>query len=185
MVGRHLDDLNDYQETKQEIVREIEENVCSCAKREVKVQLNVADDPKSGSVYLTVSGTSAEMGDDGSVGRGNRANGLITLNRPMSMEATSGKNPIRHVGKIYNLLSTQIANKIVAEVDDVGEVYVRILSQIGKPIDQPHMLSIQTTVKDGANFAAVQSEAEEVANQWLDDILVIQDKLMKGELKTF
>ena len=185
MVGKHLDDLNDYMETKQEIVREIEENVCSCAKREVKVQLNVADDPESGSVYLTVSGTSAEMGDDGSVGRGNRANGLITLNRPMSMEATSGKNPIRHVGKIYNLLSTQIANKIVAEVDDVGEVYVRILSQIGKPIDEPHMLSIQTTVKEGANFAKVQSEAEEIANQWLDDILVIQDKLMKGELKTF
>ncbi len=185
MVGRHLDDLDDYMDTKQEIVREIEENVCSCAEREVKVQMNVADDPESGSVYLTVSGTSAEMGDDGSVGRGNRANGLITLNRPMSMEATSGKNPIRHVGKIYNLLSTQIANKIVAEVDDVGEVYVRILSQIGKPIDEPHMLSIQTTVKDGGNFAAVQSEAEEVANQWLDDILVIQEKLMKGELKTF
>ncbi|HPE63361.1 MAG TPA: methionine adenosyltransferase, partial [Methanothrix sp.] len=77
------------------------------------------------------------------------------------------------------------ANKIVAEVDDVGEVYVRILSQIGKPIDEPHMLSIQTTVKEGANFAKVQSEAEEIANQWLDDILVIQDKLMKGELKTF
>ncbi len=174
MVGRHLDDLADYMETKEVIVREIEENVCSCAQRKIKVQLNVADDPESGSVYLTVSGTSAEMGDDGSVGRGNRANGLITLNRPMSMEATSGKNPIRHVGKIYNLLSTQIANKIVSEVDDVGEVYVRILSQIGKPIDEPHMLSIQTTVKEGANFAAVQAEAEEIANQWLDDILVIQ-----------
>jgi len=185
MVGRHLDDLNDYMETKEVIVQQIEENVCSCAKREVKVQLNVADNPESGSVYLTVSGTSAEMGDDGSVGRGNRANGLITLNRPMSMEATSGKNPIRHVGKIYNLLSTQIANKIVDEVEEVGEVYVRILSQIGKPIDEPHMLSIQTTVKEGANYSRVQSEAEGIANQWLDDILMIQDKLMKGELKTF
>jgi len=185
MVGRHLDDLNDYMETKEVIVQQIEENVCSCAKREVKVQLNVADNPESGSVYLTVSGTSAEMGDDGSVGRGNRANGLITLNRPMSMEATSGKNPIRHVGKIYNLLSTQIANKIVDEVEEVGEVYVRILSQIGKPIDEPHMLSIQTTVKEGANYSRVQSEAEGIANQWLDDILMIQEKLMKGELKTF
>jgi S-adenosylmethionine synthetase len=185
MVGKHLDDLNDYMETKEVIVREIEENVCSCAQREVKVQLNVADDPESGSVYLTVSGTSAEMGDDGSVGRGNRANGLITLNRPMSMEATSGKNPIRHVGKIYNLLSTQIANKIVEDVEEVGEVYVRILSQIGKPIDEPHMLSIQTTVKEGANYSSVQSEAEGIANQWLADILTIQEKLMKGELKTF
>ena len=47
------------------------------------------------------------------------------------------------------------------------------------------MLSIQTTVKEGANYSQVQAEAEQIANQWLDDILVIQEKLMKGELKTF
>ncbi len=58
------------------------------------VHVNTADDIKKKSVFLTVTGTSAEMGDDGSVGRGNRCNGLITPNRPMSMEATSGKNPI-------------------------------------------------------------------------------------------
>ena len=78
---------------------------------QVVVNVNTADDIKNKSVFLTVTGTSAEMGDDGSVGRGNRCNGLITPNRPMSMEATSGKNPINHIGKIYNLLSTQIAQE--------------------------------------------------------------------------
>jgi S-adenosylmethionine synthetase len=185
MVGRHLEDLNDYRDTTQKIIQEIQENISSLTSRELKVQMNVADDLETGSVYLTVSGTSAEMGDDGSVGRGNRANGLITLNRPMSMEATSGKNPIRHVGKIYNLLSTQIANQIVEEVEGAEEVYIRILSQIGKPIDQPHMLSVQTITKKGADFSRVQSQAEEIANEWLDNIMVIQEKLMKGELSTF
>jgi len=37
--------------------------------------MNVADDIEAGSVYITVTGTSAEMGDDGAVGRGNRAMG--------------------------------------------------------------------------------------------------------------
>jgi S-adenosylmethionine synthetase len=40
--------------------------------------VNVADDPARGDVFLTVSGTSAEAGDDGEVGRGNRVSGLIT-----------------------------------------------------------------------------------------------------------
>ena len=75
------------------------------------------------------------MGDDGSVGRGNRANGLITPNRPMSMEATSGKNPINHVGKIYNLLSNEMAIDITKKVEGVKQVHIMTLSQIGKPID--------------------------------------------------
>lgn len=185
MVGRHLDDLDHYIATKEEIVQKILDNSPQYTSKKVKVYLNVADDVDKESIFLTVAGTSAEMGDDGSVGRGNRANGLITLNRPMSMEATSGKNPIRHVGKIYNLLSNQIANKIVEEVEDVGEVYVKILSQIGKPIDEPHVLSIQTIPKRGASLSHIQPKAEDVANQLLDDIMTIKDKLMRGELSTF
>lgn len=185
MVGKHLDDLSDYMETKQEIVREIEENVCSCAKRKVKVQLNVADDPESGSVYLTVSGTSAEMGDDGSVGRGNRANGLITLNRPMSMEATSGKNPINHIGKIYNLLATQLAQQCVKENEGIEEMYIRLLSQIGKPIDHPLVASIQYIPKAGADTRGLEPNIEAIIDDGLANITSITEKVIKGELKTF
>ena len=125
-----------------EILKERIENVAMRhTKRDIKVHVNTADDIKSGSVYLTVTGTSAEMGDDGSVGRGNRANGLITPNRPMSMEATSGKNPINHIGKIYNILSTQLANECVAKVEGIEEIYIRLLSQIGTPIDYPLVAS--------------------------------------------
>jgi S-adenosylmethionine synthetase len=54
---------------------------------------------KPSTVYLTVTGTSAEAGDDGEVGRGNRVNDLITPYRPISLEAAAGKNPVTHVGQ--------------------------------------------------------------------------------------
>lgn len=104
--------------------------------------LNTADDHARGSIYLTVTGTSAESGDDGQVGRGNRINGLITPYRPMTLEATSGKNPVSHVGKIYNHFAMDLSRDLV-EAGFVEEARVYIVSQIGKPINEPHLLHIQ------------------------------------------
>ncbi|MDD4568224.1 MAG: methionine adenosyltransferase, partial [Methanoculleus chikugoensis] len=132
-----------------------------------------------------VSGTSAEMGDDGSVGRGNRANGLITPNRPMSMEATSGKNPINHIGKIYNLLATQVAQDCVAKVDGIEEMYVRMLSQIGYPIDQPHVASAQILTKPGYDIKSIKPDVEGIIDEWLEKTPAITEKVIRGELSTF
>jgi S-adenosylmethionine synthetase len=125
------------------------------------------------------------MGDDGSVGRGNRCNGLITPNRPMSMEATSGKNPINHIGKIYNLLSTQIAKDIVKEVPEVQDVYIRLLSQIAKPIDQPLVASAQIIPREGESFSKVKAEVESVIDDWFSNVTKITEMVIKGELNTF
>jgi S-adenosylmethionine synthetase len=119
------------------------------------------------------------------VGRGNRANGLITPNRPMSMEATSGKNPINHVGKIYNLLSTKIANDIIETVEGVNEVQIMLLSQIGKPIDNPKAASAQVILEDGYKMEAVNKQIEKVIDSWLDNITSITDLLVAGKLRTF
>ena len=150
--------------------------------------INTADNPDCQSeegYYLTVTGTSAEMGDDGSVGRGNRANGLITPNRPMSMEATSGKNPINHVGKIYNLLSNQMANDIVREVEGVNQAHMMILSQIGSHIDQPKAASAQLILEKGYEMNKVKNEVQGVMDTWLADINKITEMLIKGKLRTF
>lgn len=96
----------------------------------VDVTVNAADKPEHGIFYLTVTGTSAEHGDDGATGRGNRANGLITPMRPMTMEATAGKNPVSHIGKLYNVLANRIAERIYGEVKGLKEVYVYLLSQL-------------------------------------------------------
>ena len=185
MVDRYLADINQYLETKNEIVQHITDYAAQFTSRKINAQMNVADNVEAGSVYITVTGTSAEMGDDGAVGRGNRANGLITPNRPMSLEATCGKNPINHVGKLYNLLAMAAAKQIAEDVKGIDEAYIKILSQIGKPVDQPHIASIQVVPKDGADFARVQSEATEILDDWLAHIPKLQQMLFKGELSTY
>ena len=125
--------------------------------------INTADDYEKESIYLTVSGTSAEGGDDGQVGRGNRANGLITPYRPMTLEAVAGKNPISHVGKIYNLFAIDLCKKIVEE-QHAEQVYAHIVSQIGKPINKPLVLDIQVKGKD-FNGKAIRQIAEEMLDE--------------------
>lgn len=185
MIGKYIDDLDSYINMTQEMKIYVEELATHYTERDVNVYINTGDNLKTSCVFLTVTGTSAEMGDDGSVGRGNRCNGLITPNRPMSMEATSGKNPINHIGKIYNLLSTQMARDIVKQVPEVQDVYIRLLSQIAKPIDQPLVASAQIIPKEGTSFEKVKSEAEVVIDDWLSNVTKITEMVIRGELNTF
>ena len=101
------------------------------------------------------------------------------------MEATSGKNPINHIGKIYNLLSTEIAKECCQKVDGVEEMYVRLLSQIGHPIDYPLVASVQCITKRGYDFKEYQSEVEEIVNHRLENISDITRLVIDGKLKTF
>jgi len=185
MIGKYIDDLNSYMSITEEMKDYVGELATRYTDRDVQVFINAGDHLETCSIFLTVTGTSAEMGDDGSVGRGNRCNGLITPNRPMSMEATSGKNPINHIGKIYNLLATQISSDIVKKVPDVQEVYVRLLSQIGKPIDNPLVASAQIIPKEGTSFEKVKAEAEVVIDDWFSNVTKITEMVIKGELNTF
>src|SRR5947208_15129304 len=88
-----------------------------------------------GGMYLSVTGTSAESGDSGQIGRGNKVNGVIALNRPMGTEAAAGKNAVSHVGKIYTIMTHEGADCIYREVGATREVYVWMLSQIGSGTD--------------------------------------------------
>ncbi len=184
-IGKYLQNIKEYVWLKDELRNYVSDIVNEYTERKVNVSVNTADDYDSKVVYLTVTGTSAENGDDGSVGRGNRANGLITPGRPMSMEATSGKNPINHVGKIYNLLATLIARDVVAAVDGVREAYVKVLSQIGKPIDEPYALSVQILPENGYDVEKLESRVRVVAEEWLADVTKITDMVINGEISTF
>ncbi|HOP67533.1 MAG TPA: methionine adenosyltransferase [Methanoregulaceae archaeon] len=185
VVDRYCSGLAEYCESK-DILQEHALSVAQkFTNRNVVVDVNTADDINSGSVFLTVTGTSAEMGDDGSVGRGNRCNGLITPNRPMSMEATSGKNPINHIGKIYNILATQLGQECVQKVDGIEEIYIRLLSQIGKPIDQPLVASIQILPSPEIRITEITAEVEGIIDEGLANITCITEKIIRGEVGTF
>ncbi len=185
MVDRYIEGMDAYRDA----VAAVGEYVTNLARehtdREVTVHVNTADDYETGSIYLTTTGTSAEHGDDGSVGRGNRANGLITPNRTMSLEATSGKNPINHIGKIYNLLSTEIAASVANEVDGVRQLHVRLLSQIGQPIDHPHVADISVATDDGVGLADVRDDIETLVDTELAGVTDVTRQVINGELSTF
>ena len=185
MVDEHVADLGEYKQVVEDVRSYVEELATEYTDRGVTVHVNTADDYEEESIYLTVTGTSAEQGDDGSVGRGNRANGLITPNRPMSMEATSGKNPVNHIGKIYNLLSTEIAQSVVAEVDGISQVQIRLLSQIGSPIDQPHVADAMVVTEEGVAVGDIEDEVRATIDAELADVTEVTRKVIAGELSTF
>ncbi|WP_048146541.1 methionine adenosyltransferase [Pyrococcus abyssi] len=184
IVDSEVSGPKEYLEVKEKIAEAVEELAKDITSRKVNIYVNTADDPDSGIFYITVTGTSAEAGDDGSVGRGNRVNGLITPNRHMSMEAAAGKNPVSHVGKIYNILAMFIANDI-AKTLPVEEVYVRILSQIGKPIDQPLVASIQVIPKQGHSVKEFEKDAYSIADEWLANITKIQKMILEDKISVF
>ncbi len=188
MISGYTADRDTYINIKDELTNIITDLALKYTDREVQTFLNTGDDCDCLSekgFYLTVTGTSAEMGDDGSVGRGNRANGLITPNRPMSMEATSGKNPINHVGKIYNLLSNKMATDVIKEVEGVKQVHLMLLSQIGKPIDEPKAASSLIIAEEGYSLNSVRSDVEGIMDSWLENISKITEMLVEGKIRTF
>lgn len=151
--------------------------------RKKEINFNTLDEKGRGlgGVYLSLLGTSAEDADSGQVGRGNRVNGLISLNRPMGTEAAAGKNPVSHVGKIYNVLSHKIAKEIYEEVEGVREVYVLLLSRIGSPIDSPQMATAQLLLERGKRSNEVAKKAREIFEREFSGINRFCKELSKGK----
>lgn len=148
-VDRYVRSLEEYLDRRGRLAALAAEAARRALGREVAVEANCADEPDAGRIYLTVTGTSAEAGDDGQVGRGNRANGLITPYRPMSLEAVAGKNPVTHVGKIYNLAATRIASAIVEEFPEVAAARCLLVSQIGRPVRDPRLADVELQAPAG------------------------------------
>lgn len=171
LLDRYVASEADYFRRKAAIVERLEAYLHERGKgwEAIRLSLNTLDLPgrEMGGIYLSVLGTSAEDADSGQVGRGNRVNGVITLNRPMGTEAAAGKNPVSHVGKIYTFLTHKAAQRIYAGTPGIREVYVWLGSQIGEPIDQPRMAAIQLLVEPGAD----PREAEAAAGAILEDEL--------------
>jgi len=185
IVDTYVDGMEEYKAAVEDIRDYVADLATEYTDRDVTVHVNTADDYEDGSIYLTTTGTSAEQGDDGSVGRGNRANGLITPNRPMSMEATSGKNPVNHIGKIYNLLSTEIAESVVDEVAGIRQLQIRLLSQIGRPIDEPHVADATVVTEVGVSLSDIDEELEAAIDAELASVTDVTQQVIDGELSTF
>ncbi len=164
-VDKYVKDKEDYFEKKEKITQKVKDHIQSLIDREVEIDINTADS-KHGEVYITVTGTSAEQGDDGQVGRGNRVNGLITPYRPMSLEAAAGKNPVSHIGKIYNTVANIISKRVVEEIQEVEEAYCYLVSQIGKPINEPQACDVK--VRTAKDIKGIREEVKKIAKEELE-----------------
>ena len=180
-IGAHVADPADYCAKKEWIA----ETACTAAKAEinsrVEAQVNAADEaPRS--LYLTVTGTSAEMGDDGEAGRGNRANGLITPYRPMTLESVAGKNPVSHVGKLYNLAAGLIAQHLVDGMDEVLTAHCVLVSRIGEPIDRPQIVDVRLLPRGPTTVPTLASRAQEIVHAHLDRMRELSRDLIEGRI---
>ena len=183
-ICKYIDSEDNYFKRKDETLEAINE----FAKRffpngKVNIYLNNLDKKGRGMEggYLSLLGTSAEDADSGQIGRGNRVNGVIALNRPMGTEAAAGKNPVSHVGKIYNILTHRIASEIYREVKGIKEVYVWLCSQIGIPIDHPKIASAHLILEKGVSFSSASKKAEDIINNELKNIAHFCTELSEGK----
>jgi S-adenosylmethionine synthetase len=170
-VAELTPDRDAYETVKRQVARFVGEELApQFTRRRVEVFVNTADTENS--AYLTVTGTSAEAGDDGQVGRGNRASGLITPYRPMTLEAVAGKNPVSHVGKVYSIMTHLIAQRIADAIPEVRQVYCYMVSQIGKPITDPQVVHVEVW---GIPASRIASEVHRIVDEVLGDWRSIRD----------
>ena len=170
IVDRHVSSQADYIEAKALLARVAEHAACEIHHHHVRVWVNTADDLAAGRLHLTVTGTSAEAGDDGEAGRGNRVGGLITPCRPMTLEAAAGKNAAMHVGKSYSIAAHRIARTLVEKCPDVAEATCVLVSRIGWPIDTPQLVELQLRTRDDAPLDPLRAPAEAIARDCLREL---------------
>jgi S-adenosylmethionine synthetase len=179
MVSSYISSREEYEEARARVRETVAKKAGDLPVE--RVHVNAAD--SGDNIYLTVTGTSLEMGDDGATGRGNRGNGLITPMRPMTMEAIAGKNPVSHVGKIYNVMAQKVAAEI-AEMDGIDEAYVTLVSKIGSPINQPLLKGVRIS-GDLKLDEKLQFTIDSVLDYWLESSEDLVEEFVKGKLILF
>lgn len=182
-VDREVFDRAEYVALKIEVIEYLRRFIDVGA----RIVLNALDDARASDesgLYLTVTGLSAEHGDDGQVGRGNRANGLITPQRTMSLEATAGKNAAAHVGKLYNVLAFEIAAAIVRAHPCVRDASVQLLSTIGSPAAEPAIVAIALHC-DEPRDEGIEAAVRGIAAAMLGQIQSLTDRFVEGTVRVF
>jgi S-adenosylmethionine synthetase len=182
IISWHVHDVAQYDRIKTRVRELACEEARAVSDLDVSAAVNAADVPANGEFYLTVTGTSAEAGDDGEVGRGNRASGLITPYRPMTMEAIAGKNPFNHVGKLYSVLANRIAVALVAELPAVAGAVCVLLSAIGQPVSDPHVVDLRLGLEEGVDLSFMKPQVQDIVTGQLNSLSSVRDALLDGTL---
>lgn len=188
LMAKMIKSEKQYFNRKQEIMSEIMKFISGFNDFErIKISLNALDKAGKGlnGVYLSLLGTSAEDADSGEVGRGNKVNGVIPFTRPIGTEAAAGKNPVSHVGKIYNVFSHYLAKEIYENVEGIKEVYVFLLSEIGRQIDKPKLICVKVASKKEASESLIKSKIRKIVKESFSNIHNFCEDLAMGKFSVY
>lgn len=177
MIALHTPDLQAYIDGKRFLLEIVEQRVAEIAPGyRPYLSVNTRDDHEKSELYLTAVGTALESGDEGMVGRGNRVSGVISMMRPMSIEGVAGKNPVYHVGKLYNLLAQRAADEIHRITG--FPTTVCLVSQSGRDLNDPWFACVEQARPGCVDEALVRKALEDVLSR-IDEV---RAKLLDGSL---
>jgi S-adenosylmethionine synthetase len=161
-ISTQVKSIHDYKEIK----KQLEVDLMDFAKSilgdeyEICLYINTQDNnPIRPTTYLTATGSCIEFGEEGYVGRGNKANGLISICRPSSMEAPFGKNPVYHTGRVHSYYASQLARKVYQKFET--PITAIIQTNNGDPLFSPSNIV----------FLADKIEDFKDGEKYLDDIV--------------
>ena len=168
--------INEYIANKEFLYSYIKKQLNSIAPQyDIQVDINTRDHiGNSTDLYLTATGSSVEMGDEGFVGRGNRMGGLITPFRPYTMEGICGKNPVYHTGKMYSVAAWEISKRIYENLRE--DVDVMLIGQSGHALSNPWNIILSGSRSD-IDMDVVSKLSKEV----LCNFNHITEKILAGE----
>ena len=179
-IARYTPDLDTYVERKRWVMGLIEEKLAELAPHHrATISMNTRDSHETQELYLTALGTALESGDEGLVGRGNRITGTISMVRPMSMEGVAGKNPVYHIGKLYNLLARKAAEELYEQTG--APTTVTLVSQSGRDLHDPWFAAVDQTTGSEIDPKLVRKVVENVMGSIED----VRSALLAGSLRIF
>ncbi|MFE6385945.1 methionine adenosyltransferase [Nocardiopsis dassonvillei] len=136
-------------------------------------RLSVNTKDHGSGAYLAPFGTSLGKGDCGLVGRGNKANGVISASGGAGVEALAGKNPVHHTGKLYTLAAARLADRIHAKLGVPNEVV--LVSRNGDRLDAPSFVGVRLAQRDSR---LDRDAVEELTAATLAELPLLSERLL-------
>ena len=103
----------------------------------------------------------------------------------MTMEAAAGKNPVTHVGKLYNVGASRIAAALVRDVPGLTAAECYLVSRIGHPIDEPRLVEIRAAARTGMSLASARATIEAIVRDNLATLPSLVPRFLAGEISVY
>jgi S-adenosylmethionine synthetase len=103
----------------------------------------------------------------------------------MTMEATAGKNPVTHIGKIYSVVARRIAEALLAEEPDISAAQCLLVGRIGTPLTEPTLVHVKLATRDKIPVSMFARRTDEIARAHLGRALELIDDFVAGTLVLF